>query len=250
MTIQITEEDDIVSNGAEQPPTDELLVCAARSGDPHAFVELTRRHSRRLLGCSYRITRNWQDAEDALQDSLLKAFVHVNNFERRSTFSSWITRIVINTSLMILRKKRIRPSLPLDGVEDKYWDPRSRTHINDNPEDHLAQQEIQALLEEAIRRLPNKLREIVQLHHAKEYSVQELAQVLRISVPAVKSRLSRARRALRAYLGEEFSTWTAWDSAERSNGMRYGVGKFISRDSSWNSREFVGPAAGSSATSL
>jgi hypothetical protein len=122
--------------------------------------------------------------------------------------------------------------------------------MSDNPEGHLAQQEIQALLEEAIRRLPNTYREIVLLHNATEYSIQELAQVLRISVPAVKSRLSRARRALRAYLGQEFSTWMVWDSAERSNGMRYGVGKFISPDSSWNSGEFVGPAAGSSPTSL
>ena len=87
--------------------SDELLVSAAQAGDASAFVELKERHVNKLLWRIYRITRNWQDAEDVLQESFLKAFVHLPGFEGRSSFSSWITRIAINSALMLLRKRRV-----------------------------------------------------------------------------------------------------------------------------------------------
>ena len=86
--------------------SDELLVSAAQAGDAYAFAELKDRHANKLLSRIYRITRNWQDAEDVLQESLMKAFLHLPTFESRSSFSSWITRIAINSALMLLRKRR------------------------------------------------------------------------------------------------------------------------------------------------
>ncbi len=87
---------------------DDLLVSAAQSGDSKAFFELTKRHSRMLLFKAYQITRNWQDAEDVVQDSFMKAFTHLHTFESRSRFSTWFTRIAINSALMWLRKSRIQ----------------------------------------------------------------------------------------------------------------------------------------------
>jgi RNA polymerase sigma-70 factor, ECF subfamily len=186
----------------EEGPTemsDALLVSKAKSGDPDAFVELSKRHYRRVFYETYRITRNWQDAEDALQDSLLKAFCHLNNFQERSSFSTWLTRIAINSALMILRKKR-NCRFSLDGTDDpggkcERWETQS---LAEDPESSYARREREALLREAILRLPPRCREAVELWRAREYSEKEIAQALGISVNAVKARLLRARLTLRA----------------------------------------------------
>jgi len=182
--------------------SDEALVSTAKSGDANAFVELSKRHSNRVLLTTYRITRNWQDAEDALQDSLLKAFSHLNGFQQKSSFATWLTRIAINSALMILRKKRVCVEVSIDGSDDpddKYerWEARSLT---EDPESLFARSEREELLRNAILRLPPVCREVVELRQAKDYSAREIAQALGISVAAVKSRLSRARLTLRAAL--------------------------------------------------
>jgi RNA polymerase sigma-70 factor, ECF subfamily len=182
--------------------SDAVLVSTAKSGDANAFVELSKRHSNRLLETTYRITRNRQDAEDALQDSLLKAFSHLKDFQERSSFSTWLTRIAINSALMILRKKRVCVEISIDGTDDpdgKYerWEARSLT---EDPESRLAREEREELLRDAILRLPPVVREVVELRQARDYSAREIAQALGISIPAVKSRLSRAKLTLRAAL--------------------------------------------------
>ena len=106
--------------------SDEWLVAATKDGNVDAFAELRDRHSRRILWTAYRITKNWEDAEDALQDAFLKAFTHLNEFEDRCRFSSWVMRIAINMSLMILRKKRANKELSIDArdndsVSDDRW---------------------------------------------------------------------------------------------------------------------------------
>src|SRR5271155_4203431 len=96
--------------------SDAGLVSAAKSGDAVAFVELSRRHSDKILRRTYRIVKNWQDAEDVLQDSFMKAFIHLKDFEERASFSSWLTRIAINTALMLCGRSaftlRSRPAVP------------------------------------------------------------------------------------------------------------------------------------------
>jgi RNA polymerase sigma-70 factor, ECF subfamily len=182
--------------------SDEILVSIAKSGDANAFVELSKRHANKVFQAAYRITRNRQDAEDALQDSFLKAFVHVKDFQERSSFPTWLTRIAINSALMILRKKRGCFEIPIDGPDDstgnyERWEPRALT---EDPESRYVRRERERLLREAILRLPQVFRDVVELRQAREYSTQEIAQALGISVPAVKSRLSRAKSALRTSL--------------------------------------------------
>ena len=94
--------------------SDEWLVLAAKDGNTNAFAELRDRHSSKILRTTYRITRNWEDAEDALQGSFLKTFLHLNKFEGRSSFSSWATTIVINSLLMIVRMERQKKELSID----------------------------------------------------------------------------------------------------------------------------------------
>jgi RNA polymerase sigma-70 factor, ECF subfamily len=178
------------------------LVSMAKLGDSDAFVELSKLHSNRLLGTIYQITRNWHDAEDALQDATLRAFRHVKDFQGKSSFSTWLTRIAINSALMILRKKRGCYEISFDGVDDsgnshECWEVKCPA---ENPESRLARKEREELLRDAILRLPLVLREVVELRQARGYSIREIAQALGITVPAVKSRLSRARLTLRTTL--------------------------------------------------
>lgn len=200
------EDNDAFEEGSKEM-SDALLVSTAKSGDSDAFVELSKRHYRKVFQETYRITRNRQDAEDALQDSLLKAFCHLNNFQERASFSTWLTRIAINSALMILRKKRNRFEFSLDGTGDAggKCERREPQSLAEDPENGYVRREREALLREAILRLPPSCREAVELWQAREYSAREIAQALGISVPAAKSRLSRARLTLRAelLLGEE-----------------------------------------------
>ena len=178
------------------------LVSMAKLGDRDAFVELSKPYSDRILRTIYHITRNWHDAEDALQDAMLRAFAHLKDFQGKSSFSTWVTRIAINSALMMLRKKRVCQEIPFEGIDSsgENYEPREAKSPAEDPESRLARKEREELLNDAILRLPQVLREVVELRQARGYSTREIAQALRISVPAVKSRLSRARSALRAAL--------------------------------------------------
>jgi RNA polymerase sigma-70 factor, ECF subfamily len=178
------------------------LVSMAKLGDRDAFVALSKPYADRILRTIYHITRNWHDAEDALQDAMLRAFAHLNNFQEKSSFSTWVTRIAINSALMMLRKKRVCQEVPFEGIDgsgDNY-EPREAKSPAEDPETRLARKEREELLNAAILQLPQVLREVVELRQSKGYSTKEIAQALRITVPAVKSRLSRARATLRAAL--------------------------------------------------
>jgi RNA polymerase sigma-70 factor (ECF subfamily) len=184
---------------------DAMLVTVARSGDSSAFVELSRRHSRRVLLKIYRITNNWQDAEDVLQESLMRAFVHLHTFECRASFSTWLTRIAINTALMLLRKKKGALRFSIDSTFDdiaqsEKWELRDH---RDNPEQHYARQQRASMLSGAMLRLRPESRRVLELQQAGELSTKEIAQSLGISEPAVKSRLLRARIALREFVQNE-----------------------------------------------
>jgi RNA polymerase sigma-70 factor, ECF subfamily len=188
------------SNSSEMSET--ALVSMAKFGDSDAFVVLSRLHSNRILLTIYNITRNWHDAEDALQDTMLRAFSHLKDFQEKSSFSTWLTRIAINSALMILRKKRGRSEISFEGNDDS-GDNNQRWEVEspaESPESRLARKEREELLRDAIVRLPQALRETVELRQATECSTREIAQALGITVPAVKSRLSRARLTLRAAL--------------------------------------------------
>jgi RNA polymerase sigma-70 factor, ECF subfamily len=181
---------------------EERLISAAKSGDAVAFVELSKRHSNKILRRAYRIVKNWQDAEDVLQESLMRAFLHLKDFEERSSFSSWLTRIAINFSLMNLRKKRGHIEISMEVINDDHgnpyhWEPQDPA---ESPESRYSRREREDLLEGAIRRLPPTLRQVVQMKIIDGRSGEEVAETLGISVPAAKSRLARAKAALRVSL--------------------------------------------------
>jgi RNA polymerase sigma factor (sigma-70 family) len=189
-------------NGGLNTMSEEFLVSAAKAGDAVAFVELSAGHSRKILRRVYRIVKNWQDAEDVLQESLMKAFLHVKDFEEKSSFSSWLTRIAINSALMSLRKKRryVETSIDAIGTErdfEYHWEPKDPA---EDPEARLSRREREQLLQGAIQELPPKLRQIVQLKVIEGRSGQEVSRALGISAAAAKSRMARARTVLRISL--------------------------------------------------
>jgi RNA polymerase sigma-70 factor, ECF subfamily len=179
--------------------SDAALVLEAQAGNHGAFVELRKRHAKKLLPRIYRITRSWEDAEDVLQESFLRAFVHLPTFEGRSSFSSWLTRIAINSALMMLRKRRVVEISIDNTLTDEESGPRwEPPDTRKNPEEVYAQRQLEQQLLVAIDRLSPQLRKAVEIRQAKDYSTKEVAAALGISVPAAKSRLMRAKGRIRS----------------------------------------------------
>jgi RNA polymerase sigma factor (sigma-70 family) len=182
---------------------DMYLVAAAKDGDHQAYAELCRRHSKQIFRTVLRITRDVADAEDTLQKALLKAYVHIGGFEGRSAFSSWLTRIAINSALMLSRKKRSRPVYSFESGSDvDDFNLPEPVETSRSPEESCIQNALENELAQAIRYLPPNLRVVMQIRYREEASVAEIAKMLGISEPAVKSRLLRARSKLRRRLGE------------------------------------------------
>jgi RNA polymerase sigma factor (sigma-70 family) len=188
------------------PPTDDVhglsdesLVEAAQRGYSTAFAALSERYRKQLFRAAHRITRTREDAEDAVQDTLLRAFVHVTDFDGRSSFGTWLTRIAINSALMILRKKR--PSLEIAAdCKDDFGADGLRYVITDdrpNPERRCAQSEEESMLKKAIQNLRPTLRVVVQIQELQERSLRETADAIGISLAAAKGRMFHARKALR-----------------------------------------------------
>jgi RNA polymerase sigma factor (sigma-70 family) len=175
------------------------LVRAAKCGQSVAFDVLCERLAPRILRSLYRITKNREDAEDALQDSFLSAYVHIPEFDGRSTFSTWLTRIAINSALMILRKKRNSREISIEGSTDSgakqvTWEMPDHAP---NPEKRYAQRERENILRGAIGNLRPAIRKVIELQQLQERSMKETAALIGISVPAAKARLFHAKVALR-----------------------------------------------------
>src|SRR5258706_1293925 len=182
--------------------SDESLVEAAKLGHSTAFDTLSERYREQLFRAAHRITRSYEDAEDAVQDTLLRAFVHMREFDGRSKLGTWLTRIAINSALMILRKKRASPEIATDS-NDNFVADGPRHEISDhvpNPEKRCAQSEEESMLKKAIRRLRPTLRVVVQIQLLQERSMRETAEAIGISLTAAKGRLFHAKNALRRSL--------------------------------------------------
>lgn len=182
---------------------DQSLVAAAQTGEQSAYGELCRRHSKRLLRTVQRITHNIDDAEDAVQDSLMKAFAHIQSFDGRSAFSTWLTRIAINSALMTMRRRRRIPECSLESFNDTENSRRPEIiEPSSGPEDTFLQHERERRLHYAVSRLPPNLRAVMEICESSDASLKEIAKGLGISVPATKSRLYRAKRSLLRALGK------------------------------------------------
>jgi RNA polymerase sigma-70 factor (ECF subfamily) len=195
-------QDDLLPNAKLVDPaaTDEALVAAAKLGDHPAFLELWRRHSNRVFKTAHGITGKREDAEDVIQDVWIKAYLHLNTFDGRAKFSTWLTRIAMNSSLMILRRKHSHPETSMetrDGDTWQHWDIADQAK---NAEELYARRETVERLRQAIRCLRPTLRIVVEIRQSDDRSVQEIAELVGLSVAATKSRLERARKILRKAL--------------------------------------------------
>ena len=178
--------------------TEQRLLCLAQMGDEQAFLELCRRSSGQVLRTIKQITKNDHDSEDVLQESLMKAFVHLNRFDARSSFSTWITRIGINSALHLLRKRKRAQEVPVERSLDGggTWEDWDIPDKSLDPEAMYMAFEQSVHLRKAISGLPIALRCVVKTGQSESYSMKEIADAVGISVPAVRSRLVRARSAL------------------------------------------------------
>lgn len=146
----------------------------------------------------HRITRNQEDTEDVLQESWMRGFMHIRGFDGRSAFSTWLTRIAINAALMMLRKRRGVHEYSLDDqLELNHPRFPETKEPAQNPEERVLAREEQMLVRRAIRRLPPRLRVVVELRQSRDGSIEDIASLAGISVAATKSRLLRAKLALR-----------------------------------------------------
>jgi RNA polymerase sigma-70 factor (ECF subfamily) len=181
--------------------TDEVLVGAAKLGDRPAFAELWERHSSTAFKVACRITRNRDDAEDVVQDAWMKAYVHLKTFDGMAKFSTWLTRIVVNSALMILRRKRAHPEISMEVTDGETWQHWEVADPTKDVEELYVRHERLERLRRAICRLRPNLRNVIEIHQSNDNSVKEIADLAGISVTATKSRLLRARTILRRALG-------------------------------------------------
>jgi RNA polymerase sigma-70 factor, ECF subfamily len=182
-----------------------LLVAAAKKGDLSAFEELVSRYERKIFRLTMNITGNREDAEDAMQDAFLKSYSHLKDFEGNSRFYTWLVRIAANEALMRLRKRRPNQfSLdePVETEDDLM--PREIQDWGPGPDQRFAQTEMREILNKVIGELEPDYRIVFQLRDVDDLSTEETAEAVGISVPAVKSRLLRARLKLREKLTKYF----------------------------------------------
>jgi RNA polymerase sigma-70 factor (ECF subfamily) len=175
---------------------DSEIVAAVRAGSPEAFAELYAIYSTRLYRTIFGITKSPEDAEDALQDTFLRASLAIRGFEGRGSVYSWLTRIAINSALLILRRRRARAELLFDPQPPDTSTETFRIEIKDpapNPEQIYDLRQRRMRLERAIRNLNARLRGPIRMRMAKECSMKEISRSLNISEAVVKTRLHRAR---------------------------------------------------------
>ncbi len=183
------------------------LVAEAKEGNAEAFTVLMNQYERNIFRLALNITSNKEDAEDVLQESFLKAYTNLGRFQGNSRFYTWLVRIAVNESLMKLRKRRSDRQVSLDEkleTEDDGLLPREIVDWGDNPEQRYAKTEWQEILAEATQDLEPAFRTVFTLRDVEQLSTEETAEALGLSVPAVKSRLLRARLKLRQRLNKYF----------------------------------------------
>src|SRR5947207_2476504 len=197
----------IQSKTTETAVSDELaLVQAAKQGDVGAFEQLVKRYDRNVFRIAQHITQNREDAEDVVQDAFLKAYENLEQFQGNSKFYTWLVRIAVNESLMKLRRRKTSKTVSMDeDVETEEGSmPREFADWSPNPEQQYGQSELGDILRKTIQGLPTSFRTVFVLRDVEGLSTEETAEMLSLSIPAVKSRLLRARLQLRERLNRYF----------------------------------------------
>lgn len=206
-----------IQTKVNEPVSDELsLVQAAKKGDVGAFGELVKRYDRNVFRIALHITQNREDAEDVVQDAFLKAYENLEQFQGQSKFYTWLVRIAVNEALMKLRRRRPERMVSLDQEVQTEEDsmPREVADWSPNPEQLYNQSELRDILGKTVQGLPPSFRTVFVLRDVEGLSTEETAQALELSVPAVKSRLLRARLQLRERLNRYFKNRQAGDGKQ------------------------------------
>jgi RNA polymerase sigma-70 factor, ECF subfamily len=182
------------------------LVAQSRDGSASAFTELVRRYEGKIFRLAQHVTQNREDAEDVLQETFMKAYEHLDQFQGNSKFYTWIVRIAVNQALMKLRRKKTGKTVSIDETIDTGEDTvvREIAAWEENPEQRFSREELGEILEGAIEALEPPYRSVFVLRDIEEMSTEETAEALGLSIPAVKSRLLRARLQLRERLTRQF----------------------------------------------
>ena len=185
---------------------DEISVSALQAGDREAYARLVDRFSPQIYRLALKILGNPQDAEDVLQNTFMKALEAIRKFEGRASLSTWLYRIAVNEALMLLRRQKPVIPVAMDFEDDEAEIPHP-TQFTDwccLPEDELLSAEAKRFLDEAVQHLPEKLRIVFVLRDLQGLSIRETSQTLELTETAVKTRLLRARLALREQLSEYY----------------------------------------------
>jgi len=182
------------------------LVHACKEGNALAFEQLVSRYDVRLFRIAQHVTHNREDAEEAVQDAFLKAFRNLSSFQEKSQFSTWLFRITINESLMKLRKRRTREM----SIDDKHQDPTAISPFDiadwaPNPEQLYGAVELRKILKSQLQELQPNLRVTFILRDIEGFSTEDTAEMLDVTVDAVKARVWRARLKLRQLLTKYFA---------------------------------------------
>jgi RNA polymerase sigma-70 factor (ECF subfamily) len=197
----------IQSNVRDDAATQELaLVQAAKGGDISAFDQLIKRYDRNVFRIAQHITQNREDAEDVVQEAFLKAYTNLGSFQGNSKFYTWLVRIAVNEALMKLRRRKTSKTVSMDeDVETEEGSmPREFADWSPNPEQLYGQSELGDILQKTVQGLPASFRTVFVLRDVEGLSTEETAEMLGLSIPAVKSRLLRARLQLRERLNRYF----------------------------------------------
>ena len=195
-------------SGARKLRDDWELVRQAVLGNPEAQKRLFKTHTPRLYRIVFAVLRNREDAEDVVQESWCRAYANLGSFEGRSAFSTWLTRIAINSALMLRRRKIFREKASLNNILDD----QSVSFLDGtvpkppNPEEIYVASELNALIDDQIRELSPRVQAAFRLRKIEEFSIAEAVQALGIREPALKSRVSRARRKVSRGLRKLLST--------------------------------------------
>ena len=170
------------------------LIHRASAGDAGAFNALMGMHERRMYAVALRMCGNPEDAQDCLQEAMIRVYRSISGFKAQSSFSTWVYRITMNTCLDELRRRKNRPGTSLDGLLEMGWSPSDE---GDTPERHALRREARASIQRFIGELPEDMRAAVVLRDVEGYSYDEIAEILGANVGTVKSRISRGREKLR-----------------------------------------------------
>jgi RNA polymerase sigma-70 factor (ECF subfamily) len=198
----MSETDMVVNNPVQIATRERDLISSVQRGQHELFYELVQPYERRVYAAALAILRNEQDAEDAAQEAMLKAFANIRQFRAEARFSTWLIQITVNEALMRRRRERTVPMEGLDERRDEQseYAPRDFADWREIPSEALERKEVRQRLAEALGTLDRKYREVFMLRDMEHLNIQETAEALGITVASVKTRLLRARLMLRDLL--------------------------------------------------